>query len=932
MSLFRRSRSKSIIVIGEDDSENEAITSPKITRVDQRRPHPGPTNDRAAPRSQYTTPRDSNIRSLQQDRSLGDHEIIVVPDEDEVFRESQPTRRAGRDTPDVRNYLVGNSKTTSDKGQSGSHIIIPDDIQTPSQNAPVLSQKVGWSSSSGISIETSGRVKRHRSKETGRNKAPDLKQASKEMYCRQSMDRNQRPIGGIVLHLPDDRSSHPNFFEVRVHRYNDLTLKAHDTVELKNGDFLRISRIVKDVTLQEIYLIGWLFRRTRALPGTIARNKNEVVWILSLVKERNHPHCQHDMSFASVHEVIRLRQLILTNTPYPRLSFKGNADTADDPETQAQLVCRFKWLQFYEDDQAMSQDRSCEEALVRLRHDEPLEGTYDDDEHLRKVWRGHTIKGGDFEGESALVVHPSEGEGIIDLTSANDDVSTSNAEPSASSIGGGVDYGHQPSGSENLLPNFFGRLDSEHNDYSKIETIDLTGDSEPRPSPKLSNRSKYQATCEDDSEEQRALRDSAPTHVDSEAVFTATLASVTHQAEFSRTTSSSRKTSRENQAPTVPEIVRDSPTSSRNTPHPNMTIKRRSTPNETCESTQGRRRAAAGRVVRDRSSFPMTPLRPDQRLAAGRRYARISKKPMTKPRTYTYGDCFCGCGGSASGAQQAGLRVCWGFDSNPDAINSFHRNFNVHTDCILADASQFAELKCEDHKVDIMHMSPPCQFFSPAHTVIGKDDEKNTASLFACGPLIRKARPRIVTLEQTMGLIQETHSAYFYSLVRMFTDLGYSVRWRVLNLAEYGLPQERRRLFMIASCLGESLIDFPSPSHSRDGLVPFVTVNEAIGNIPYDAENHQKIPFTDMRPPYNGNMPLPRLITTSGGGNYHPSGTRDLTLREYACLQGFPVLHRFSQSYVRKQIGNAVPPVAAKVIFDHIRQSLEKTDGGTDAI
>lgn len=80
-------------------------------------------------------------------------------------------------------------------------------------------------------------------------------------------------------------------------------------------------------------------------------------------------------------------------------------------------------------------------------------------------------------------------------------------------------------------------------------------------------------------------------------------------------------------------------------------------------------------------------------------------------------------------------------------------------------------------------------------------------------------------------------------------------------------------------------------------------------------------------PAWDGSKILPRAMTTSGGQNYHPSGKRDLTLREYACLQGFPTGHVFKGNYVKKQIGNAVPPVVAKVLFGSIKADLEKVDG-----
>lgn len=70
-----------------------------------------------------------------------------------------------------------------------------------------------------------------------------------------------------------------------------------------------------------------------------------------------------------------------------------------------------------------------------------------------------------------------------------------------------------------------------------------------------------------------------------------------------------------------------------------------------------------------------------------------------------------------------------------------------------------------------------------------------------------------------------------------------------------------------------------------------------------------------------------RCITTHGGGMIHPSGERDLTDREFACLQGFPLEHRFGKVSVKKQIGNAVPPTMARVILDEVRRALMKADG-----
>lgn len=163
---------------------------------------------------------------------------------------------------------------------------------------------------------------------------------------------------------------------------------------------------------------------------------------------------------------------------------------------------------------------------------------------------------------------------------------------------------------------------------------------------------------------------------------------------------------------------------------------------------------------------------------------------------YTFGDCFCGAGGMSRGAVSAGLRVHWGFDFNLAACQTYAMNF-FRTPIYNVWANQFSEAK-GDHKVDVCHLSPPCQFFSDAHTIQGKDDEMNTASLFAIFNLLEKAKPRVVTLEQTSGLIRR-HPIFFNAVINMFTSRGFSVRWKVMNCADFGLPQRRTRLFIMAS-------------------------------------------------------------------------------------------------------------------------------------
>ena len=217
-------------------------------------------------------------------------------------------------------------------------------------------------------------------------------------------------------------------------------------------------------------------------------------------------------------------------------------------------------------------------------------------------------------------------------------------------------------------------------------------------------------------------------------------------------------------------------------------------------------------------SLPVTPRSPRAYRMLPHRRFETTRRPSLRPtaksrqqnqsttinafaskanqRRYTFGDCFCGAGGMSRGAVSAGLRVHWGFDFNLAACQTYAMNF-FGTPIYNVWANQFSEAR-GDHKVDICHLSPPCQFFSDAHTIQGKDDDMNTASLFAIFNLLEKAKPRVVTLEQTSGLIRR-HPIFFNAVINMFTSRGFSVRWKVMNCADFGLPQRRTRLFILAS-------------------------------------------------------------------------------------------------------------------------------------
>ena len=198
-----------------------------------------------------------------------------------------------------------------------------------------------------------------------------------------------------------------------------------------------------------------------------------------------------------------------------------------------------------------------------------------------------------------------------------------------------------------------------------------------------------------------------------------------------------------------------------------------------------------------RSTSTETLIGDKERLSPG-----VTTQTQSSPRhRYTFGDCFCGCGGMSCGAKLAGLEVKWGLDFNREAIRTYQLNFDGAS-CENASIEQFLNADIfnpADYRVDVLHLSPPCQSFSPAQVVKPKDFEDKQAAILAVNDLVKMVRPRVITMEETFGLLHQANREFFISVVSSLVDQNYSVRWKVMNFGEYGVPQDRRRVVLIAS-------------------------------------------------------------------------------------------------------------------------------------
>lgn len=314
--------------------------------------------------------------------------------------------------------------------------------------------------------------------------------------------------------------------------------------------------------------------------------------------------------------------------------------------------------------------------------------------------------------------------------------------------------------------------------------------------------------------------------------------------------------------------------------------------------------------------------------------------------TNHFADFFSGAGGVSIGARAAGFVVRYAVDHNADACATFRRNF-PGTEVFEEDINHnLATRRQSNAHVRCCHFSTVCKTISTAYTVRGKNHDANEATLFCISDILAKATPMVATLEQTFGALGPSKTQIFNAFVSQFTAMNYSVRWAVHNLAEFGVPQARKRLVMMSSWWvqlrvvhrtplltfsspGHPLPAFPSPTHGP-GLKPLVTIADAFRPLRPGMPNHDPDSMRRCdRSAYNPCQLARGCITTSGGqNNWHHSGERDWTDREFACIQSFPLDHEFvgNRTSVICQVGNAVPPAFSTALYKSIRKTFDEVD------
>jgi DNA (cytosine-5)-methyltransferase 1 len=326
---------------------------------------------------------------------------------------------------------------------------------------------------------------------------------------------------------------------------------------------------------------------------------------------------------------------------------------------------------------------------------------------------------------------------------------------------------------------------------------------------------------------------------------------------------------------------------------------------------------------------------------------------MDTKRKLTAVDLFCGCGGLSLGLEQAGFVVKVGIELDPLAAQTYRVN-HAGTVLIQSDIRRVAAktvkkaCKLKKKRLSLLAGCPPCQGFSRIRRH-SEDDPRNDL-LFEFARMTRVLRPKTVLLENVPGLVNDRRFSLF---VADLESCGYLCKWDILNAADFGVPQRRKRLILMGSRVGP--IDLPQgnwrrrtvrdcigslekPGETKDRLHKLhlnctARIEKLIKRIPTDGGSrialgkrrqlqcHKRLDgFRDVYGRMRWDDVAPTLtagcFNPSKGRFLHPKQDRPISMREAAIIQTFPKYYRFPAKSglvnIARLIGDALPPLFAR--------------------
>lgn len=326
------------------------------------------------------------------------------------------------------------------------------------------------------------------------------------------------------------------------------------------------------------------------------------------------------------------------------------------------------------------------------------------------------------------------------------------------------------------------------------------------------------------------------------------------------------------------------------------------------------------------------------------------KKDLTK---YNFIDLFSGAGGLSCGMVMAGFNPVASVEIMPEAVETYKYNFiekkkfkeTVETrDIRSKKVKEKLYEAVQNVKVDVIVGGFPCQGFSMAgYRVV--DDPRN--SLYKeMKEIVEHLKPDYVVMENVEGLRSMLNGKVEEKIIEDYREIGYEINLTVLNSADYGVPQFRKRVIFIGNRIGKTNYH-PKPLYDEtnyvtlgQGIERFMEMDENIDInhiFPRHTEEMKKrlalVPegkslyknYSDAWKKSPWDKPSCTVKENHGGTNIHPKLPRCLTPRELAALQSFPddFIFKGSKKWQLVQIGNAVPPLMGKAIGLAILKNIE---------
>ena len=286
------------------------------------------------------------------------------------------------------------------------------------------------------------------------------------------------------------------------------------------------------------------------------------------------------------------------------------------------------------------------------------------------------------------------------------------------------------------------------------------------------------------------------------------------------------------------------------------------------------------------------------------------------------------------GLVQAGHHVIWANDIDENAVATYRRNIGNNIIC-----ADIKNININDiPNSDVIVGGFPCQGFSLANLRRNVADERNQLYLFFKG-IVEVKQPRYFIAENVKGILSLEKGQVIKQIVQDFSDAGYLVEVHKVNMADYGVPQHRERVIIIGqrrNIAERMLFVFPEKTHFKDREPRWVSIREAIGNLPEAGidngdpnnvySNYKVVVrnFTAHRQT-DPDKPSPTILARGNGKGGvcaipHYNGVRRLSVRESATIQTFPQDFIFEGKLgsCYRQIGNAVPVLFGRLLGESL--------------